>query len=155
MCTYVWRDVFWTVWRSLGTIEHIKVAASRQIGCARALGPDGRLASVTVVYPAAMSLPDARLRKAMDEAITRTTNIIKVGAVLFEDFGPMGAVLRGVITALRLTHRDPYPTRMFSHRDALSEWLLPHLRRASVRPSTRGDLVEVMGSVLALSAANR
>lgn len=91
--------------------------------------PDG--IGCLVVIPEPSKIPPEDVRSE----INRVQSAIRVRCLcwLVEAKGFRGALVRSVLSGLRIAQRRPYPTHVTTHlRDGL-RWIFPHLREGSAR----------------------
>ena len=85
------------------------------------------------IIPASATPPNDEVRRAMNEALGSLKDSLRCICWLVEGAGFQGAMVRAVLTGLRVFGRHPYPTHISNQiEDALS-WIMTHLEGGSSR----------------------
>jgi hypothetical protein len=91
--------------------------------------PDG--IGCLVVIPEPSKIPPEEVRSE----INRVQSAIRVRCLcwLVEAKGFRGALVRSVLSGLRIAQRRPYPTHVASNLHEALRWIFPHLREGAAR----------------------
>jgi hypothetical protein len=95
--------------------------------------PQG-LGALTLVPVDAKPLPP-EVRRAVGELLVRLSGSLRCAAWVVESRGFEGAMVRGVLTGVRLFGRYPYPTHVSTELEEALEWMMPHLAGGATRRS--------------------
>lgn len=71
-------------------------------------------------------------------------SICRGSAIVIEQEGFVGSIIRSVLTSLMFLTRAVYPTRAHGSKAAAAEWLLALLRQRGSEPATVDELVAAM-----------
>lgn len=96
--------------------------------------------------------PDA-VRAAYRRLMTDKTTIVRGSAVVVEQEGFFGSVVRSVVTSLSVLARPVYPTRALPDKQSAAAWLLAQLAEhdKGTPPATAFELVDAIEAALVLS----
>jgi hypothetical protein len=140
----LWRDLFVILDRGgADPAEYGRVAGT--LAGRSAAYPAG-MGGVTII-PAGVRPPSDAVRAAIRDVLHRLDGRLRSFAWVVEGEGFEGALVRAVLTGLRVMTRHSYPTHVASNLQAAVAWTLPHLaggvaRLADVPLATRAITME-------------
>jgi hypothetical protein len=97
--------------------------------------------------------PPEAVRAVYRRLMNDPTTITRGSAVIVEQEGFFGAVVRSVVTSLSLLARPVYPTRALPSRAAAAKWLLEQLASHGASPASADELLAAIEIATALADA--
>jgi hypothetical protein len=99
--------------------------------------------------------PPEPVRNAYRRLMNDKTTIVRGSAVIVEQQGFFGSVVRSVVTSLSVLARPVYPTRALPDKASAARWLLDRLAEhdSGPPPATAFELVDAIEAAVALSDA--
>ena len=97
--------------------------------------------------------PPEAVRAAYRKLMNDTGTIVRGSAVVVEQEGFFGSVVRSVVTSLSVLARPVYPTRALPDKQSAAAWLLAQLAEhdKGSPPATAFELVDAIEAALVLS----
>jgi hypothetical protein len=118
-----WRNLVVVVWRSETQIPAIERCSALIGEVARR---HGSAALLQIVEPTAVP-PESEIRKAISAMLKGHARDLTCSAVVFEGDGFRAAGVRGVVTAISLLSRTPFPHVIFASPLSAINWTARHL----------------------------
>ncbi len=92
--------------------------------------------------------PGEAARERYRVLMTDPTSICRGSAIVIEQEGFVGAIIRSVLTSLMFLTRAVYPTRAHGSKPAAAEWLLALLRQQGCEPASVEELADAMQAAM-------
>jgi hypothetical protein len=124
----VWHDIF--VMIDDGSADVLVYERLRQLGIEQSKRYPKGLGCLAIVPPNATPPPD-QVRAAINAALASIS--LCCFCWLVEGSGFQGAMVRAVLTGMRLVSSFGYPTQIATHLDEAVAWILPHLDGGKTR----------------------
>ena len=151
----LWRDVFVLIVNRDGLPADYARAATAVL--ARSAGYPGGIGCLTIIPPRA-NPPTEPVRRAINTALERMEERLRCLCWLVEGDGFQGAMVRAILTGIRMFGTHTYPTHVGTNMQQALAWILPHLAggiarlgdvpqatRIIMRERTVGGIVEADG----------
>jgi hypothetical protein len=124
-----WQDVFVVMDNGRASPRHYGILGDLVLERARRYPGVGMLS----IIPANAIPPSDEARTAMNAAIARAEGSLKAICWLVEGGGFQGAMVRAVLTGLRLFGRHTYPTHVTTSMSEALAWILHQLDAGDLR----------------------
>jgi len=122
-----WRSVMFLAWRGRETAEGI--LRSRSLMEPWAARKQGGVVLVILMPPSSnlKQPPNEDARKAMVDASQDTSQAFKGIAIISDEAGFIGSMIRSVMTARQIFARTPVPFKMFTSAAEAASWISQRL----------------------------
>jgi hypothetical protein len=128
----LWRDLFVLVVNNEGKPEDYDRAASAVLQ--RSASYPMGVGCLTII-PRNASPPDDPTRRGINAALERMDKELRCLCWLVEGDGFQGAMVRAILTGIRMFGKQSYPTQVSSSLQQALAWILPHLAGGTHRLS--------------------
>lgn len=131
-------NILVSVWRQVPTVRVLQDVARRSSELQSELAT--RLGFLSIINPLPV-VPDEELRREMVKVMDHLDSSAFAMAAVIEATGFIGATFRGVVGALNLASRAPYPRKVFGAVSEASTWLSQSNTRAVSSASFATNLI--------------
>jgi len=121
---FLWRDVFVVVDNGKVPASNYRTLKQRVVD--QASGFEHGVGCLTIVPRSAMPPPED-VRRAIGDALGALAGNLRCLCWLIEGSAFQAAMVRGVLSGIRMLSRPPYPTLVTGDMDEALTWMLPYL----------------------------
>jgi hypothetical protein len=148
-----WRDLNVFHWRGRSSIDQLK-ACNEFNARAAAAQTDKKVAILTVVSAPEITLPDAEMRRELEDGQVRLADSKKAETLVIETQGFVAAAVRGIVAGSMLLKKTRIPTRLAPSVHEACTWIAPLLMHSGGRPIPREQVHAAVDAILKTNAAS-